>query len=417
MPVLGRPRGRIGGVGTRRATCVDGADGGLLEDAPLHAGHRKVLSGKGPAAHIRRLDFRRVHVDESELVLPGLAPQAGGVVDRDLLAFEQSDAPAEVGLGPVGRREVENARALDEEVALFRETEREPREVEPALVDLRFGKVRVHAHARPQARREVVVDVETDVARVRSGVGLFRYVLPVRHRIGNRFESDSLRHSVEPDEPPSVYGIPEALVTPMPSPVDLLVLAADRALKVYSPAVRTRVEVQCAERNLDLERPPVRQNLCLNPPDSVPRAAPTPTAPSTTTGDQGVAHHTERVGFEEVAGATVPERIENPHKTVVGAEESIPPLLEGHDPLGIVIEHGADVERILVVDDPDLGPLRRRPTLHRLPLGEVRDRDGPSPRVLVESPIHVDDGTGFQSKRDEIDGLGVPFPGDEALGR
>ncbi len=40
---------------------------------------------------------------------------------------------------------------------------------------------------------------------------------------------------------------------PIPPPHDLLVLAVDRALKVDSPSVRIRVEVQRTERNLDLE--------------------------------------------------------------------------------------------------------------------------------------------------------------------
>ena len=43
----------------------------------------------------------------------------------------------------------------------------------------------------------------------------------------------------------------------IPPPHDLLVPAADRALEVDAPGVGRRVEVQRAEGNLDLKRPPV----------------------------------------------------------------------------------------------------------------------------------------------------------------
>ena len=426
--VLGGPRRRIGRIDTGGATRVDGADGRLFEDAPFDPGHRELLPGEDSTVDIRGLEFGSAHVEKSEFVPPGLAPEPARVVERDLFALEQPDPSAEVGVGPIARRETEDPRPLEEEIAPFGETKRETREVETPLIDLRLSEVGVHAHPRPQARCDVVVDVETDVAWVRGLVSLFRHIFPIRHRVGNRLESYPLRHSLEAGEPPCVYGLAEALVAPIPAPEDLLVFAADRALEVDPPAVRGRVEVQRAEGNLDLQRPPVRTDVRLNLPDSVPRTAPTPatstpsttsaaSATSATSADEGVAHYAHGIGLEEVAGATVLEGVENPHETVVGAEEAIPPLLEHHNPLGIVIEDGSDVERILVVDDPDLGPLRWRPAFHRLLLGEVRDGDGPLPRFLVKPPIHVDGGTALQAKRDEIDGLGVPLPVDLALGR
>ena len=292
-------------------------------------------------------------MEKSELVPPGLAPEPARVVERDLFALEQPDPPAEVGVGPVARREAEYPRPLEEEIAPFWETKRETREVETPLIDLRLSEVGVHAHPRPQARCDVVVDVEADVAWVRGLVSLFRHIFPIRHRVGNRLESYPLRHSLEAGEPPCVYGLAEALVAPIPAPEDLLVFAADRALEVDPPAVRGRVEVQRAEGNLDLQRPPVRTDVRLNLPDSVPGTTPTATpkaskastasttsaasatsATSATSADQGVAHHAGGVGLEEVAGATVPEGVENPHESVVGAEEAIPPFWNTTIPSG-----------------------------------------------------------------------------------
>ena len=93
------------------------------------------------------------------------------------------------------------------------------------------------------------------------------------------------------------------------------------------------------------------------------------------------------------------------------------PLLERKNPLGLVVEDGSDVEGILVVDDPDYGQLRRRTALHRLLLREIRDGDGPLPRLLVKTSIYVDAGPTLQLKRDEIVWVGVTVPTDELLGR
>ncbi len=152
----------------------------------------ELLSGERPTVHVRRLKLGCIDVDEAEFVPPGLTPEPGRVVERYLFALEQPDPPAEVGIGPVAGREAEYPRTLEEEIALFRETKRKTREIEPPLIDLRLREVGVHAHARPQARCDVVVDVETDVARVGGRISLSRHIPPVRHRIRNRFESYSL---------------------------------------------------------------------------------------------------------------------------------------------------------------------------------------------------------------------------------
>jgi hypothetical protein len=165
-------RRRIRGVGTRGATRVDGSDCGLVEDARLDAGRGELFTRKGPAIHIGGFQFGSVHVDESELVPPGLASEPSRVVDRYLFTLEQPDPPAEIGLGAVAWRESENSRPLEEEIAPLWETKRETGEVETPLIDLRFREVGVHAHPRPQARRDVVIDVETDVARVRGLIKL-----------------------------------------------------------------------------------------------------------------------------------------------------------------------------------------------------------------------------------------------------
>ena len=61
--------------------------------------------------------------------------------------------------------EVEEGRAVEEEGALLGKEQREPRQVDQALVDLGFGEVGVDGGHAAQARRDVVGHVDADVGR------------------------------------------------------------------------------------------------------------------------------------------------------------------------------------------------------------------------------------------------------------
>ena len=117
---------------------------------------------------------RRAHLQHADVERAGLPGQLRADIDRcGVPRSSQADAPREerhdrfVGLA----REIEEARPLEEEVALLLEEQRKPREVDAALIDFGLGEIGVDADVRAQRRREVVERVEADVAgrqRIRS---------------------------------------------------------------------------------------------------------------------------------------------------------------------------------------------------------------------------------------------------------
>ena len=155
VPVHGRGPARGRGC---RAARVDEADARLGQEVALDATHGE-LFGR-PAAGRPRADLQ-----EAEVVRPRLAGQPRAVLDRDDLPFVEADAPAEVRIHGVERRELEDARVLQEEVALLGIEEREAGQVDAPPVHLRFREVGVHGHGRAQAGADAVVDVDAGVER------------------------------------------------------------------------------------------------------------------------------------------------------------------------------------------------------------------------------------------------------------
>ena len=72
----------------------------------------------------------------------------------------------------------------------------------------------------------------------------------------------------------------------------------------------------------------------------------------------------------------------------VGAHDAVPPGEQRHDGVGRrVVEPRADVQRVVVVEEPDLGPLRRGVALARYPLGEPGGRLRLHPGGIVEPAV------------------------------
>src|SRR4030042_6136520 len=95
-----------------------------------------------------------------------LSVELGAKKNGHLLAFVEPDSAAEEGHEADTRAEAERLRALQEEHPLFREKERKASQVDPALIDLGFGKVHVAAGDADKVGREVLVDVEPAVKRI-----------------------------------------------------------------------------------------------------------------------------------------------------------------------------------------------------------------------------------------------------------
>ena len=80
-------------------------------------------------------------LQEAEVVGAGLARQPRAVLDGDDLSLVEADAAAEVRVDGVERRELEDARVLQEEVALLRIEQRKAGQVDAPPVDLGLGEI------------------------------------------------------------------------------------------------------------------------------------------------------------------------------------------------------------------------------------------------------------------------------------
>jgi hypothetical protein len=109
-------------------------------------------------------------VQQADVVAAHLSCNLGS--DVDLLRrpeLVQPDAPAEEGIDqqivrPARAGEVEECGAVEEEVAALGKKQREPGQVDLALIDLGLREIGVDGQIGADARRHVVEEVETGVA-------------------------------------------------------------------------------------------------------------------------------------------------------------------------------------------------------------------------------------------------------------
>ena len=141
---------------------VDGAEVRLLQHPSLHARDEEVLRNE------LTIVAARAHLEEADVLAAHLTCELRAEVDllrRGIGA--QPDAPAEERLnlraaGAVAC-EVEERRAVEEEVAAFRKEEREAGEVDLTLIDFGLREVGVDGQVRADSRRRVVEQIEPRV--------------------------------------------------------------------------------------------------------------------------------------------------------------------------------------------------------------------------------------------------------------
>ena len=155
--------GRVAVFG--RAPRGDQADRRLPAHVALHADDAEVL-----ARH--RVALLRLDAQQAQAVLADAAAELAAADQIDRLAVvRNADAPAEEGNDDQrsrGRRQPvhrEIRRVLQEELPLFREEQREARQVDLRVVDLGFGEVGVQRQAQREPGREFVEQVEARLER------------------------------------------------------------------------------------------------------------------------------------------------------------------------------------------------------------------------------------------------------------
>ena len=127
----------------------------------------------------------RLHVEEPDVEVSGLARHAAAPQDRDGLAVVgEADAPAEEQLHLARVAHREEPGVLEEERALLGKEQVEAIEVHLLVVDLDLGEVGVDGAVDREARRDGVLQVAPDVAEQhavgRHGAGLERVAERVR---------------------------------------------------------------------------------------------------------------------------------------------------------------------------------------------------------------------------------------------
>ena len=174
--------------------------------------------------------------------------------------------------------------------------------------------------------------------------------------------------------------------------------------EVDAPDLRRRSVAQGAQRNRELGVPAGRGQLRLHfparvPVDVDPGARSPGVAAAETTGRAGaerlalvphlrVVLDPGHVRAEDEAVLTIVVRVEDHPERVHRVEARITPRIRRDDAGGIgVVADDADVDHLVVVQQPHLGPLARRQSLGRLGLDEVGDRLDGAPRRLVEDPV------------------------------
>ena len=121
----------------------------------------------------------RFRAEQDFLLVAGIAEADAAAEERvdDQIRAEVRVVLAVVPAGARARaREVEEGRAVEEEIAFLRIEQREARQVHLALVDLRLREVGIDRQVRAERRRRVVEEVN-------AGLAAFRRFFVARGRI------------------------------------------------------------------------------------------------------------------------------------------------------------------------------------------------------------------------------------------
>ena len=395
-----------------RAIGDDAADGAAAQDVPFDPQDREVgrldrrqhlLAGlrihhAGPRAG---LDVQRPDVEGADLAgQPSTRPNRHHprALQPDLAAEEQGGQPAaEV---PAALGEVEVAPTLQEELALLREEQAEPRQVDLLLVHLDLGEVGVEGEVCRQVARHAVLDVEPGLA-VR-GVAHRRRGREVRgdaadgvrldlevHTLGRRLEPHErtgLRHAPEPRDD----AVSARRRDRQRRQIRGLGAAPDDAAELQSPDLDgPRTIAQRLEGDADLDRPAAVEPSGPRVPDRVPVAVDA----ASLVRHLEVGETANRVDQECDAVAPVVEgvqqhreRIVLPQLNHVAAHLVRHPFIRRRG----VVAACRDIDVLVVEQHPGFRPLAARLTFIRQLLDEVGDEPDVLEHRLVKLPVKAD---------------------------
>ena len=209
---------------------------------------------------------------------PSAARRLEAGEDRDLLALDEPDPPAEEGqqaLAAEAEPEVEDVGGVEEEGALLGKEQREAGEVGAARVDLGLGEVGVDGERGERVRAEPLRDVEARLEPALGPASGAGSLSPADQR-GTHAEPQAQVEARQPGEQARPARLEDRVVLPRARPAVGLLQPLDAPLDVEPPLAKPVLEAERRDRDPDLGRPArgvaVRGRLPLAVPVLVRRA-------------------------------------------------------------------------------------------------------------------------------------------------
>ena len=345
---------------------------------------RRDFAAPGPGAGVRQRPpgSERERADGDRPRLPG---EPGAPLD---VAFEAHPA-AEEDFGLPPGPELEQSGALEEELPLFRKEKVEPGEVDLDVVRLDLGEVGVPGQIQREVGGQPVLQVQTGL-RLAFEVGLAGERLAAEGGEGLHLEAVAAADVLQAGER-CVLGrlgdTPHEVLADV-GPEDVLVLPPDGALDGDPHHRFLHVgEADGGERDRHLEHPALGVHGGLGGEDAVPVPV---GAVEAFVREERVVLGAERADLEDVAVPAVEIGVEGDDHPVVLADPAAAVEDRPVDPVGFGIEEREpEVERVVVVGDPHLGPLAGGRAVHRVALPEAGDRADLGPERFVEHAVHA----------------------------
>ena len=316
----------------------------------------------------------------------------------DAARVKQAEAgrvAAEITIHPA---KVERTRSGDEERALLVVERFEGREIERRRIDLHLSEVRIEGGVEREIRREQILHVAARAnARVVASVKRI-----VRIGVLQLLAREHVRKNLE--LPPSISDLnslhtaeirgPARVAPPPERPHVALVQSVLVAPHLHPPQLhRIAREPQLRIRDAHLRGPAERIDFRRRGPDRIPPLIAV----------ELIAAHAGGIHLEQRLVAVIVIRIEHDDELVrrqrierpvvaVRIEQLIAARERRvHAARALRLGHArADVDRLIIVEQPNLRGHRRRRALLRLVLPQPRDRRRGAPRRVVEASIDVD---------------------------
>src|SRR6185312_287101 len=262
--------GRIGPAGGIAAG-EERAQAEVLAEIIGEAAHEQVLGGhRGPACAGERTG---VHVQHAYGQVPGAACELHALIDghgaahgqADVARVERGETAVEVAVH-VAAVEGEEAAAVQEELALLREEQREAAQVYLLRIRFGLGEVRIDRQRPFQLRREVVFHL----AAHRRALGFGVYLVAAAQHVRVDLQAAAgleARHAVQDAVARGAEGAGGRVDV---GPLGDHGQARHRAGDVETPVVHGGIELQAAGAEGDLRIPAVTYSLGFNLPDAIP---------------------------------------------------------------------------------------------------------------------------------------------------